>query len=98
MQWGWISITPVHHDQESIPVVPTGPSAGADLHSPYPGPRTPSLAWSPCEDPEALSTGFEGGKGQHSLLEQASQQRSPLHFGILLGTSNCFRTKAESFS
>ena len=91
------SITPVHHDRESIPVVPTGPSAGADPHSLYPRPWSLALARPPAEPPGelwALCT----GKGLCPPLGRASWQKNPLHFGVSLGTRGCFREKAESLS
>lgn len=55
VQWGWLSLVPVHYPSPSQPgdhpSGPNHPSAGADLHSLYPGPQTPGLAWLPCKAP-----------------------------------------------
>lgn len=64
------SFIPVHHNGESILVVPTDPSAWADLHSLHSGPWTPTLAQLPCKAPQKPfrlftweGAGFPAGAG-----------------------------------
>ena len=92
------SVIPVHHDWESIPVVPTASSARADLHSLYRSPWTPTLAQPPCKAPKALQA-LCTGKGLQFPAGTVIGAEEPAAFWHFAGNQRLFQSKRrESFS
>lgn len=106
VQRGWLSSIPVHHPSPLSQSIMTGRASrwSQPLHpqgltcipsTAVPGP--PLWPSPPVKPPKPFRL-CARGRGCNSLLGQSSGRRNPLHFGILLGTSGCFRANAESLS